>query len=241
MKLKTFSIPYLTDERLKYTKEYLQNLGYIYLENCDDADFAVLPVPAKTYMFDNINNKYVFYGAGDFKGFDYNKVNFFLLENAYLTAEGAVALLKETSDYSIYGSKILITGYGRIAQALQKILTAMGADVTVCSRSEESKAQVKFAGLKHITFDELQKDNDFDVVFNTVPHLIFTKSEIDSLSEDVILIDLASFPGGVDTLYAKSKNINLIDGRKLPSRYSQITAGYLIGKTVHQIIKEELS
>ncbi len=241
MKLKTFSIPYLTDERLKYTKEYLENLGYVYLENCNEADFAVLPIPAKKYMFDNLNNKYIFYGAGDFRGFDYNKVNSFLLENAYLTAEGAVALLKENSDYSVYGSKILITGYGRIAQALQKMLTSMGADVTICSRSEQSKAQAKFAGVNHMSFDDLKSKNDFDVVFNTVPHLIFTKSELDSLNESVILIDLASFPGGVDTLYAKSKNINLIDGRRLPSRYSQITAGELIGKAVHQIIREELS
>jgi dipicolinate synthase subunit A len=74
-----------------------------------------------------------------------------------------------------------------------------------------------------------------------VPHIIFTKAEINALDSDVTLIDLASFPGGVDTLYAKSKGINLIDGRKLPSRYSEKSAGYLISKTIHQIIKEDLS
>lgn len=241
MKLKTFSIPFLTDERLKYTKEYLESVGYVCLENCNEADFAVLPVPAKKYMFDNLENKYIFYGVGDFNGFDYNKVNSFLLENAYLTAEGAVALLKESSERSIYGSEILITGYGRIAQALQKMLTCMGANVTVCSRSEESKAQAKFAGVKHMSFDELKNDNGFDFVFNTVPHMIFTKAELDALKESVTIFDLASFPGGVDTLYAKSKNINLVDSARLPLRYSKISAGYLIGKTVHRIIKEELS
>ena len=47
--------------------------------------------------------------------------------------------------------------------------------------------------------------------------------------------------GGDDTLYAKAKNIRLVNGRGLPSRYCEESAGVLIGKTVYNIIKEELS
>ncbi|MCH5320413.1 MAG: NAD(P)-binding domain-containing protein [Eubacterium sp.] len=241
MKLKTFTIPYLTDDRLEYAKEYLINKGYSYTDDISLSDFVLLPVPVKKYMFENLEDKVVFYGMGDYKGFDYNKIKSFLLENAFLTAEGAIALYKESSDMSIYNSKVLITGYGRIAQALHKSLWAMGADVTVCSRSKESTAMSKFNGAKHITFDELKNKNNFDIVFNTVPHIIFTKAELDALDSEVTLIDLASFPGGVDTLYASSKGIKLIDGKRLPSRYSKKTAGFLIGKTVHQIIKEDFS
>ena len=78
----------------------------------------------------------------------------------------------------------------------------------------------------------MQIKNNYDIVFNTVPHIVFTKAEIDALDSNATLIDLASFPGGVDTLYAKSKGVKLIDGRKLPSRYSEKSAGYLIGKTM---------
>ena len=241
MKLKTFTIPYLTDDRLEYAKEYLKNEGYSYTDDISLADFVLLPVPVKKYMFENLEDKVVFYGMGDYRGFDYNKIKSFLLENAFLTSEGAIALYKENSDMSIYNSKVLITGYGRIAQALHKSLCAMGADVTVCSRSKESIAMSKFNGAKHITFDELKNKNNFDIVFNTVPHIIFTKAELDALDNEVTLIDLASFPGGVDTLYARSKGIKLIDGKRLPSRYSKKSAGYLIGKTVHQIIKEDFS
>lgn len=241
MKLKTFTIPYLTDERLEYAKEYLADKGYVYVDNISSADFIILPIPAKEYMFENLEGKTVFYGMGDYKGFDYNKIRSFLLENAFLTSEGAIALYKENSNMSIYNSKVLITGYGRIAQALHKALSALGADVTVCSRSKESTVLSRFNGAKHITFDELSIKNDYDIVFNTVPHIIFTKAELYALDSDVTLIDLASFPGGVDTLYAKSKGIKLIDGKRLPSRYSKKTAGYLIGKTIHQIIKEDFS
>ncbi len=241
MKLKSFTIPYLTDERLEYAKQYLVEQGYSYKESLAEADFVVLPIPAKKYMFENLEGKTVFYGAGDFKGFDYNKIKSFLLENAFLTSEGAIALYKENSNMSIYNAKVLITGYGRIAQALHKALSALGADVTVCSRSRESAALSRFNSANHITFDQLKYKNNYDIVFNTVPHIIFTKPELDALSSDVTLIDLASFPGGVDTLYAKSKGIKLIDGKRLPSRYSKKSAGLLIGKTIHQIIKEDFS
>ncbi|MGN1202237.1 MAG: NAD(P)-dependent oxidoreductase [Eubacterium sp.] len=241
MKLNSFTVPYLTDERLEYAKEYLIDKGYSYVDDISSADFVLLPIPVKKYMFDNLEDKIVFYGAGDYKGFDYNKIKSFLLENAILTAEGAIALYKENSNMSIYNSKVLITGYGRIAQALHKALSALGADVTVCSRSKESTIQSRYNGAKHITFDELKVKNDYDIVFNTVPHIIFTKAELDALDSEATLIDLASFPGGVDTLYAKSKGIRLIDGKRLPSRYSKKSAGFLIGKTVHQIIKEDFS
>lgn len=241
MKFKSFTIPYMTDERLEYAKEYLIDQGYIYSDDADEADFVILPIPVKEYMFDNLEGKAVFYGVGDYKGFDYNKVKSFLLENAFLTSEGAIALYKENSNMSIYNSKVLITGYGRIAQALHRALMSMGADVTICSRSRESTALSVFNGANHITFDQLKNKNSYDIVFNTVPHIIFTKAELDALDDDAVLIDLASFPGGVDTLYAKSKGIKLIDGKRLPSRYSKKAAGFLIGKTVHQIIKEDFS
>ena len=55
---------------------------------------------------------------------------------------------------------------------------------------------------------------------------------------DTIYIELASFPGGIDKHYAKSKNINIIVASKLPSRYSKETAGYLIGEAIDKMIKE---
>lgn len=241
MKLKTFCIPYMIDERMSFAGDYLVGRGYTLVDNTDDADFVLLPIPAKDYMFKNLEGKVIFYGAGDFRGFDYNKLEGFLLENAYLTSEGAIAVLKENSENSIYNSSILITGYGRIAQALHKALAAMGARVTVCCRSDKDKTGAHFNGAAVIDFSELKNKNDFDVIFNTVPHLVFTKAELDMVNENTLLIDLASFPGGVDTLYAKAKGINYINGKKLPSKYSKISAGELIGKTVEKIIKEDFS
>ena len=59
-----------------------------------------------------------------------------------------------------------------------------------------------------------------------------------TFKNDIIYIELASFPGGIDKHYAKIKSIDIIDGSKLPSRYSKISAGYLIGETIDKMIKE---
>ena len=96
-------------------------------------------------------------------------------------------------------------------------------------------------GARVIGFSDLKKSYGYDFIFNTVPHMVFTKAELDAVGENTLVIDLASFPGGVDTLYAKSKGIRLIDGKKLPSRYSEQSAGELIGRAVEKIIKEDFS
>ena len=241
MKLKTFSVPYIVDERMVFASEYLQAQGYKCVDSSDDADFILLPIPAKDYMFENLGNKTIFYGCGDYQGIDYNKFESFVMENAYLTSEGAISLLKENSDRSIYASKVLITGYGRIARALHRAFDAMGAKVTICCRSDGAGTEAGFRGADVIGFDELKNDNCYDFIFNTVPHMIFTKNELDKVNKETLLFDLASFPGGVDTLYAKSKGVKLIDGKKLPSRYSKKSAGELIGRTVEKIIKEDFS
>lgn len=241
MKFKTFAIPYITDNRMIYAGQYLESAGYEKTDNTDDADFVILPIPVKKYMFDGLEGKTVFYGCGDYDGYDYNKNESFLLENAYLTAEGAFCLFKENYDTALYRAKVLITGYGRIAQALHRLLAAAGADVTVCSRSAQSESLAVFHGAKHIAFGELLKPSDYDAVFNTVAHIVFTKKELECLKKGTKIFDLASFPGGVDTLCAKSYNIELVDGKRLPARYSQKSAGCLIGKTVKQILEEDLS
>lgn len=239
--MRKFSVPFKEDNRMIYAQEYLEDKGFVITRDTENADFVLLPIPAKKYMFEGLEDKIVFYGAGNFDGIDYNKNPSFLLSNAYLTAEGAVALCKESSDRAVFGSNVLITGYGRIAKALHRNLQAMGARVTVCSRSLQSKNESEYNGARHIEFEELKKPSDSDFIFNTVPHIVFTDKELSALKKDALLFDLASFPGGVDTLAADAKKIKLINGRALPSRYSQKTAGYLIGKAVYEIIREDLS
>ena len=156
-------------------------------------------------MFKGYENVHVFYGVGDYDKkykncYDYNKRDDFKYKNAILTSEGAIALYKENSNKAIYGSNILITGFGKIGKSLCNV----------------NKAQAKTIADKVIDFKALQCQN-YDIIFNTVPAIYFTKKEIDTFKNDIIYIELASFPGGIDKHYAKIKSIDIIDGSKLPS------------------------
>ena len=102
------------------------------------------------------------------------------------------------------------------------------------------KTQALFAGARHTDFSGLEQPGDYDLVYNTVPHMIFTKRELQALRRDTVLVDLASFPGGVDTLMAHTLGITVVDGRNLPGRTAPETAGALIGETVAEMIEEGL-
>ncbi|MDE6723014.1 MAG: NAD(P)-binding domain-containing protein [Eubacterium sp.] len=242
MKLKKFIVPFMDDKRMIYAKDYLEKQGFEYTDNSETADFVVLPVPAKKDMFFGLKDKIVFHGMGDYKnGFDYMQYESYVLKNAFLTSEGAVTLLEENTSYSLYRAKVLIIGYGRIGKSLHSILKGYGADITVCSRSKASKDEAIFNGAKHINFEQLKADNQADIIINTVPHMVLTKAELSAVKKDSVILDLASFPGGVDTLVADSMGLRVLNGRRMPSRYTEKTAGYLIGEAVSDIIEEELT
>ena len=113
--------------------------------------------------------------------------------------------------------------------------------MTVCSRSALSKTRALFAGARHTDFSGLVQPGDYDLVYNTVPHMIFTKRELQALRRDTVLVDLASFPGGVDTLMAHTLGITVVDGRQSARPHPpRRLPGALIGETVAEMIEEGL-
>lgn len=241
MKLDTFAVPFTADRRMAYAAAYLEQCSYRQVEEVQAADFVLLPVPAKDYMLEGLDGKTVFLGGGSYPGtLDYCKNENFAEKNGILTAEGALWLAQNHLERALYRSRVLVCGYGRIGRVLSGLLLAHGADVTVCSRSALSKTQALFAGARHTDFSGLVQPVDYDLVYNTVPHMIFTKRELQALRRDTVLVDLASFPGGVDTLMAHTLGITVVDGRNLPGRTAPETAGALIGETVAEMIEEGL-
>lgn len=241
MKLDTFAVPFTADRRMAYAAAYLEQCSYRQVEEVQAADFVLLPVPVKDYMLEGLDGKTVFLGGGSYPGtLDYCKNENFAEKNGILTAEGALWLAQNHLARALYRSRVLVCGYGRIGRVLSGLLLAHGADVTVCSRSALSKTRALFAGARHTDFSGLVQPGDYDLVYNTVPHMIFTKRELQALRRDTVLVDLASFPGGVDTLMAHTLGITVVDGRNLPGRTAPETAGALIGETVAEMIEEGL-
>lgn len=143
----------------------------------------------------------------------------FQIKNAVPTAEGAIQVAMKETFRTIWKSKVLVIGFGRIGKILSKRLRDMGADVTVSARSFSDRAYVESVGYKSISTNVLEDYiEEFDIIFNTVPALLITQSVLDLVSDNSLIIDLASKPGGMDFDYAKNHGKRFVWALSLPSR-----------------------
>lgn len=173
------------------------------------------------------------------KAIDYFKNEQLNIQNAMLTAEGALALAINETNFSIHGSQCLITGYGRIAKILSQLLFAMGARVTVASRNPNDLSWASLKGYDTVKIDEICKKSGTDIIFNTVPARILNESTISKLNKNCLIIELASAPHGTDFAACNTHKIRYINAASLPGKVSPKSAGIIICKTATNIFKEE--
>lgn len=223
-------------------------------------DAVILPVPCSrdgfllnTPLSDEIirldeiysvlENKPLFCGMAEklpFRGdmiFDYAKREEFAVENAVPTSEGAIETAMREYVGTINGSKCLVTGYGRIGRVLSSQLKALGADVTVSARKLKDLAFIRAEGMKAIFTSDIA--GSYDIIFNTVPHLIFDAQTLARTASKAVVIDLASMPGGVDFEGAERLSIKAVHALSLPGKTAPKTSGIIIKNTVYNIIREE--
>lgn len=161
------------------------------------------------------------------------------MKNALPTVEGAIMLALEALSRTLDGCSVVILGYGRIASLLAERLVALGADVTVFARKERDLAH---ASLRHCRAIPLkgadtesslcQLPRECRIVFNTVPERIVTQKVLEGWNRDCILMELASLPGGFDTVFAEKMGFLLILAQGLPGKIFPESAGQIIAETV---------
>lgn len=161
------------------------------------------------------------------------------VRNAIPTAEGAIQIAMEELATTIYGLRILLIGYGRIAKVLARILLAMGARVTVAARSCADRAWAEQDGCETIHTNQLTAlAASFDLIYNTAPALLLDAACLRTLQPDTLIIDLASKPGGVDFETASACGVKVVWALSLPGKYAPITAGQIIAGTICNILEE---
>ena len=187
--------------------------------------------------------KPVFTGRADsLKGveaYDLLKREDFAVKNAVPTAEGALCVAIKSFEKTIAGSEILVIGYGRIGKVLTDRLKSLNAKVTVATRSCEKSAYVNAIGCKALNTGKINSLNGFDIVFNTADALVINKNILKNSESEVLIIDLASYPGGVDFAAAGSLGFTAFTASALPGQFSPMSAGEIIADTVLTIIGEE--
>ena len=79
--------------------------------------------------------------------------------------------------------------------------------------------------------------SQFDIIINTVPHLILDSKKLEYINRDSLLIDLASKPGGIDMDFAKKIGIKVVWALALPGKVAPLTSAKFIKETIYNIIK----
>ena len=232
-----------------YACDYLRKNGYttdtlgLYENDNGDirkADIVILPVPV-TRDTVNINCTLTgrlipleiiknakpdarIFGGGklDFNNYtDYLARDGYAIKNAVLTAEGAIAYTLENTGFSLWESKILIVGYGRLGKALADRIKGFCPHLTVSARSERDFATLDMLGISHIKTGEKLKCGQFDIIFNTVDIKL-------DCPDNVLFIDLSSSGGIMEQkdgiIYKKLPGI--------PGKTAPVTAGKIIAETV---------
>lgn len=234
----------------------------------ENTDAVIFPLPFEDkngYIFSNTDAKYkikeiiniisenssVFAGMisprieclfneNRLKVYDYFKREEIAIKNAVPTVQGILKTIFDNIDYTLFSSKCAVFGYGKIGKIVAETLHTLGAEVTVFARKESDIALAETKQLKSCRISEKSSViNSFDIIINTVPAMMIDENILKKLKKNVLIIDVASAPYGVDYEQAKKLGINALLCPSLPGRTAPVNAGIILAEGVLNIMKEE--
>lgn len=247
------------DGRQQAAGEYLKSRGYgVYrAEGVHLADYILLPMPLSA---DTVSQVQLLHaaakGALAFGGkispearavaqsagvelLDYLDREELAQHNAIPTVEGAIEILLSQRKRTLWNTKALVVGYGRIARLLCQRLAAFGAHVTVAARKPGARAAAEAMGYAAQPLAVLREAaEDAEVLINTVPAPVITAFVLQKLPKGAFVLDLASVPGGVDQTAAKRLELDTVWALSLPAKCAPVTAGEFVARTVLEMIAE---
>lgn len=160
--------------------------------------------------------------------------------NTIATAEGTIKVAIENTDKILQGSKVLILGFGRVAKILASKFSNLSAMVTCSARKVSDLAWIEAYGYNSLNINDMLYDlKDYDIIINTVPHTIINERELKHMNPNVLLIDLASRPGGIDSKAAQEMGLKFVWALALPGKVAPVTSAEFIKETIYNIIEEE--
>lgn len=177
------------------------------------------------------------------KGFwlyDYMKDEALTVFNSIATAEGAIARAIGEGEGNLCRSRCLVVGYGVCAKTLASCLSGLKANMCICARREESRAEANTLGFDAISFEELDRClKEFDYIFNTVPAQVLGKEELKQVKREAVIIDLASAPGGVDYEWAEGLGLHARLCPGLPGIYAPRASAKAMAEVVKKVYNQQ--
>ncbi|MBN6206646.1 dipicolinic acid synthetase subunit A [Ralstonia pickettii] len=159
--------------------------------------------------------------------------------NSIPTAEGTIMMAIEHTDYTIHSSKVIVAGFGRVGHTVANKFSALGAEVSVVTKSLHELARITEMRLNAIPLEAFsERVDDCDLLINTIPAKVITQGVIEKLPAHTVIIDLASKPGGTDFEFAKKRGIKAILAKSLPGVVAPKTAGEILAQVIKQVLQE---
>lgn len=161
--------------------------------------------------------------------------------NAVPTGEGAIQVAMQETAITIHNSQCFVLGYGRCGRILAEMLKGLNANVTVVARRKEMLAWVKASGMNSLLLDHLgEQIFKAEIIFNTIPSIIIDGKMLCHVKKDVLIIDLASYPGGIDFDAARRIGIHTLVLPGLPGKVAPKTAGRILCQVYPSLIVSAL-
>ena len=161
--------------------------------------------------------------------------------NSIPTVEGTIMMAIQNTDITIHQSSVVVLGLGRVGMTVARTFALLGAKVKVGARRSEHLARITEMGLTPFHLDDLRNEvKDIDICINTIPHLIVNAGVIANMPSRILIIDLASKPGGTDFRFAEKRGIKALLAPGLPGIVAPKSAGQILANVLSQLLAEEL-
>jgi len=194
----------------------------------------------KKFIAGSINEKSYKLLSSSYGGvIDVMKREELVILNTIATAEGAIEVAIRNTDTILLGSKVLVLGFGRVGKVVARKFYEMSAKVTCAARRKTDLAWIKAFGYDDVDINTLGRGlNEYDIIINTVPQMIINKDLMKYMKKDVLMIDLASNPGGINRDDAKELDLKLVWALALPGKVAPVTSAYFIKETIYNVLSE---
>jgi dipicolinate synthase subunit A len=148
------------------------------------------------------------------------------IANATAVAEALLALLIGKTERVLPEHRFLILGYGATGAAVTDALLGLACPVGVAARRSEHLERARQRGAVPAAYpDRLQAMSEAGVVINTVPSPDAILASAFPTLHGVIVVDIASPPGGTDHQAARDHGLDITWARGLAGARAPLSAG----------------
>lgn len=161
-------------------------------------------------------------------------------ENSIITVEGIISDIITNTDITINKSKVLVIGYGNIGSYLTKVLNDLKALVSVSVILDKDKNLLDKLKINSVYSNDISSMrkviSESDIIINTVPSLVLNEYYINYMKNNCYVLDIASYPHGIDQEALNNRNIKNKIYLGIPSIVAPKTAGKILSKKIDSVV-----